>query len=354
MRALRWHDREDVRLDDVPQPEPTPLLDALVRVDLCGLCGTDLAEYRSGPGMIRRDRHPLSGQEPPVTLGHEFVGTLVEGRSPDGTIAPGARVTVDACLRCGTCAACVRGDYHRCRYGGSIGLHSDGGFARYAAVPGACLVAVPEGVTDEQAALTEPFAVALHALERGGYAAGDTVVVFGFGPIGAAAALVAQALGASPVVVELDPVRAAAAERLGLSTLDAGDDVHRRVRAVVGGGGADVVVESTGVAAVVPQAVECAARGGRIVLAGLPSRPSEIDVRRLTLFERSLVGSLGYRHDCSKILGLVAAGRLDPAAIVTDVVALDDAVALVQRLASGPGTTIKALVALADDPIPPS
>jgi (R,R)-butanediol dehydrogenase/meso-butanediol dehydrogenase/diacetyl reductase len=348
MLALRWHGREDVRLDDVQAPQLTPLLDALIEVELCGLCGTDLAEYRHGPGMIRMSPHPLSGQQPPITLGHELVGTLVEGSSPDGTITPGMRVTVDACLRCGTCAACVRGDYHRCRYGGSIGLHSDGGFARHVAVPGACLVAVPDSVTDRQAALTEPFAVGLHALERGGLRTGDTIAVLGFGPIGAATALVAQALGAAPVVVELDPLRLAAAQRLGLTVVEGGEDVHRRVRAAVGGGGADVVVESTGAAAVVPQAIECAARGGRIVLAGLPSRASEIDGRRLTLFERSLVGSLGYRHDCPRILALVDAGRLDPSAIVTDVVPLGEAVELIQRLAGGPGTTIKALVAIGD------
>src|SRR4051794_15884102 len=126
MRALRWHDRADIRLEDVPEPEATPLLDALIAVDLCGICGTDLSEYKHGPGMIRRSPHPLSGQEPPITLGHELVGTLVSGQSPDGSITPGARVTVDACLRCGHCSACIRGEYHRCRYGGSIGLHSNG------------------------------------------------------------------------------------------------------------------------------------------------------------------------------------------------------------------------------------
>lgn len=346
MRALRWHGPRDIRLDDVPEPTTTATLDALIALDLCGICGTDLAEYRDGPGMIASSPHPLSGRQPPITLGHEFVGTLREGRSPDGTIVPGMRVTVDACLRCGVCSACVRGDYHRCRYGGSIGLHSDGGFAAVVAVPAACLVAVPDGVTDLQAALTEPFAVGLHALERGGLGPGDTVVVLGFGPIGAASALVAQALGAAPVVVERHEGRRAAAERLGLRTVDAGEGLARRIRQSVGGGGADVVVESTGVAALVPQAVECASRGGRIVLAGLPHETSSVDMRRLTLFERSLIGTLGYRHDCPRVLALVAAGRLDPEVIVTDVVPLGEAVSTIERLATGPGSSIKTLVQL--------
>lgn len=346
MQALRWHGREDIRLDDVEQPQQTALLNAVIEVELCGICGTDLSEYRYGPQMIRSTPHPLSGEAPPITLGHEFVGRLVDGTSLDRSINPGDRVTVDACLRCGECSACVRGDYHRCRYGGSIGLHSDGGFARFVAVPSACLVAVPDEVSDEQAALTEPLAVGLHALERADYRAGDIVVVLGYGPIGAGVALLAQALGAAPVVVELDPVRLKAAADLGFATVAGGEDMPRRVKEIVGKAGADIVVESTGAAPVLPDAIACAARGGRIVLAGLPSRSSEIDARQITLYERSLVGSLGYRHDCPKVLELVRAGRLDPSLIVTDRVPLSDATSTIEQLAAGPGATIKALVSL--------
>jgi len=344
MRALRWHGRNDVRLDEVPEPRTRPSADALIEVSRCGICGTDVAELTSGPGMIRLSPHPLSGEEPPVTLGHELVGTLVEGSSPDGSIQPGARVTVDACLRCGVCAACQRGDYHLCRYGGSVGLHLDGGFAPLVAVPGYTLVAVPDQVTDDQAALTEPFAVALHGLERARVAAGNDVLVLGFGPIGAATALVAQALGATPYVVEIDASRRALATELGLAVLDSGDDLPRRVRKQLGDGGADVVVESTGVAAVAAVAVECAARGGRIALLGLPKEATMLDMRRLTLFERSLVGSLGYRHDLPRVLRLAAAGVLDPAKIVSLTVGLAEARSALEMMASSPSGNIKVLV----------
>jgi (R,R)-butanediol dehydrogenase/meso-butanediol dehydrogenase/diacetyl reductase len=343
MQALRWHGREDVRIDEVPEPAVGPVADALIEVSLCGICGTDAAELRYGPAMIRTSPHPLTAQAPPVTLGHELVGTLVAG-SHD-TIPPGSRVTVDACLRCGTCTACQRGDYHRCRLGGSVGLHLDGAFAPLVAVPGYTLVAVPDDVTDRQAALTEPFAVALHGLERAQLAAGHDVLVLGFGPIGAASALVARALGATSYVVEPHEGRRAAAERLGLATLDGGDDLPRRARRELGDGGADVVVDSTGVADVVPIAIECAARGGRIALLGLPMSASAVDTRRLTLFERSLVGSLGYRHDLPRVLALVAGGRLDPASIVGATVALDEAPDALRRQAFEPSEIIKVVVA---------
>jgi (R,R)-butanediol dehydrogenase / meso-butanediol dehydrogenase / diacetyl reductase len=344
VRALRWHGRDDVRLDDVPEPETDEHNDAIIDVALCGICGTDTAELRSGPLMIRNTPHPLTGQSAPVTLGHEFVGTLRHGSSPDGRITPGSRVTVDACIRCNRCRACQRGDYHLCRSGGSIGLHLDGGFAPVVTVPGYTLVAVPDTVTDEQAALTEPFAVALHGLERAGTRAGDDVLILGFGPIGAACALISRALGARPHVVELQPARRERADSLGLRTLDPGEDLVRRVRKGLGDGGADVVIESTGVAEVIPLAIECATRGGRIALLGLPKDSSAVDARRLTLFERSLVGSLGYRHDLPRVLSLVADGHLDPAALVGSTSGLADAPAVLHHQAFEAGGIVKALI----------
>jgi (R,R)-butanediol dehydrogenase/meso-butanediol dehydrogenase/diacetyl reductase len=254
-------------------------------------------------------------------------------------------VTVDACIRCGTCAACRRGDYHLCRRGGSVGLHLDGALAPLVAVPGYTLVPVPDAVTDEQAALTEPFAVALHGLDRAGASAGRDVLVLGFGAIGAASALVARALGAMPHVVEIHEGRRSRAQALGFPTLDPGADLPRRVRRQLGDGGADVVIESTGVAAMAPVAVECAARGGRIALLGLPSDSCALDARRLTLFERSLVGSLGYRHDLPRVLALVAAGRLDPSVLVGAMVRLDEAADALHRQAFAQDDTIKVLVA---------
>jgi (R,R)-butanediol dehydrogenase/meso-butanediol dehydrogenase/diacetyl reductase len=340
MQALRWHAAGDLRLEEVPDPEtPEPGM-AIVEVALCGICGSDLAEFRAGPKMIRPTPHPLTGRKPPLTLGHEFSGRVLSAwRWPEGT-----RVTADACWRCGTCDACVQGDYHRCRYGGSIGLHSDGAFAERVVVPEYTLVALPDAVSDEAGALTEPLAVGLHALDRGDTRAGDQVLVLGFGPIGAASALLARALGATATVVELDPARRERADAMGFAVLEPGEDLPRRVRQAVGGGGATVVVESTGVAAVLPQAIECARRGGRIVAVGISGAPSELDASRLVLFERSLVGSLGYRHDLPRIVELVATGVLDPLPLIAETVPLAQAPDAFASLDADPRGRIKVLV----------
>jgi (R,R)-butanediol dehydrogenase/meso-butanediol dehydrogenase/diacetyl reductase len=345
--ALRWHGREDVRLDDVPEPCLRGALDTLVAVALCGICGTDVAETKAGPLMIRTTPHPLTGQAPPVTLGHELVGRVVAQRDePFRALAHGQRVTADACLRCGRCAACLRGDYHQCRLGGSIGLHVDGGFAPLVALPSYLLIPVPDGVEDAAAAQTEPFAVALHGLERAGLSPGDDVVVFGFGPIGAASALLARALGARPHVIEIDDTRRTTAEQLGLRTLDPGEDLVKHVRKTIGDGGAQVAVESTGVASVAPTAVECTMRGGRVALLGLPKEPVNLDLRRLTLFERSLVGSLGYRHDLPRVLALMEDGSIDPLGLLGPMVTLAEAADELLRQTRRTPASIKTLVAV--------
>jgi (R,R)-butanediol dehydrogenase/meso-butanediol dehydrogenase/diacetyl reductase len=343
MQALRWHAAGDLRVEEVPDLErPGPGM-VIVEVARCGICGSDLAEFRAGPKMIRSTPHPLTGRNAPLTLGHEFAGRVVAADDAEAWPA-GTRVTADACWRCGHCAACVSGDYHLCRYGGSIGLHSDGAFAPYVAVPKYTLVRVPDGVSDAAAAMTEPLAVGLHALDRGQTRAGDAVLVLGFGPIGAASALLARALGATPVVVELDPARRERAEALGVATLEVGEDLPRRVRRAVGGGGAPVVIESTGVPAVLPQAVECASRGGRVVCVGLTGEPSPLDSSRLTFYERSLVGSLGYRHDLPRVVKMVADGLVDPEPLINETVPLAEAPEAFASLASASGGRIKVMV----------
>lgn len=343
MKALRWHRAGDVRLDDVERPLPGPG-QALVEVSFCGVCGSDLSEFREGPKMIREEPHPLTGRQPPITLGHEFSGVVVALGEGTSGLPVGSRVTADACWRCGRCAACQAGDYHRCRYGGSIGLHSDGAFASHVVVPDYCLVPLDDAVSDQVGAMTEPFAVALHALERGGLSAADELLVLGFGPIGAAAALTGRALGARVLVVEPDARRTAIAADCGFTVLAAGDDLQRRVRAEARGGGADVVVDSTGVAAVLPQAVECAKRGGRVVLVGLGGAPATLSCDRLVLLERALVGSLGYRHDLPKVVKLFAEGLVDPSALIGEIIPLEEAPKMFESLTRDSGGVVKVLV----------
>lgn len=329
MRAAVWHAARDIRVDDVPAPGDPGAGEVLVAVDLACICASDLAEYRDGPHVIPARRpHRLTGRLAPVTLGHEFVGRVVAAGPDVPGLSAGDRVCGDACLRCGTCFWCRRGEYNICASGGSVGLHADGAFAPYLKVPGYTLHRVPDEVGDRAAAVVEPLAVGLHGLRRGRFEAGETVVVVGFGMVGAAVTLVASAIGAGRViVVEPAPRRAEAARRAGATdVLAPGAELRSEVHARTAGRGADVVLDCTGRGDVLPVSVELSRRGGRVVLCGLAHQPSALRGDRLVYFEREVIGSLGYRHDHEAVLRLLAAGKVDVGWLFAPAIRLDDIV----------------------------
>lgn len=347
MQALRWHGRADLRLDDVEEPDSPGPGEALIDVRTCGICGTDLHEYQHGPNMIRQKPHPLTGAEPPLTLGHEFSGTLLQLGDAVPGFSAGDRVTVDPCIRCGRCRWCVRGEYHICVSGGSIGLASDGAFARTVRVPVECLVRIPDGVPDEQAALAEPLAVGMHAVSRAQVAMGDTVVVLGAGPIGVAVLLSARLAGASSIVVsEPNADRAARAAALGATEVydPTTTDVRREVFLRTGRIGPDVVIEATGRPELVQLAVTTVRRGGRVALAGISDADLQVNLRQVVLYERSIHGSLGYNFDIPRVLDLMATGRLDASSLITGVRPLSEGPDVFAELAADRGRHLKVLL----------
>lgn len=346
MQALYWYAARDVRLADADEPVLQPAT-AIVEIAFCGLCGTDVHEYAHGPVMIRTGPHPLSGQAPPVILGHEFSGRIaaIDGGPPG--LAVGTRVVADPCLRCGTCRWCQRGDYHICARGGSLGLAADGGLARYVRVPVVQLHAVPDAVPDEHAALAEPLAVGLHAATRAGVAPGDRVLVLGAGPIGLAALIGARIAGAAAVFVsEPNPARARLAESLGAAgVLDpSAVDVRAAAFARTGRIGPDAVIDGTGRPDAIALGLRTLRRGGRMAVAGISPSELSVDLRQLVLFERTIAGSLGYNFDIPRVLELMAAGRIDAAPLVTAIRPLAAGAATLDELSEPEHRHVKVLL----------
>ncbi len=200
MQAVRWHAPRDVRLDEVPAPS-APRGEVIVEVAACGLCGSDLHEYLHGRVDIPKRPHPLTGVMPPVTLGHEFAGRVVALGPGVGDFRPGDRVAVNPCLTCGECAWCRRGQSNLCAKLGTLGLSRDGALAPLVAVPTSGCHRLPAEVDDEQAAVVEPLAVAVHACARARLQGGERVAVIGGGAIGLLVLQVLRAKGAAFVVV---------------------------------------------------------------------------------------------------------------------------------------------------------
>lgn len=346
MLALRWHGRRDVRIDDVELR--LDLAPGMIEVEVayCGICGSDLAEYAFGPFAIRTTPHRLTGQAPPLTLGHELSGRVV-AVGPDVTaVRIGDRVSADACWRCERCEACRSGLYNRCTEGGSIGLSSDGAFASRVRFPAYCAVKLPDVVSDRAGAVLEPLAVGLHALDRGGARAGQSVIVLGFGPIGAATAAVASAMGLRAIVSEPHLGRRHRAQQLGHETFapeGTARDIARAARERTDGG-AHLVIECSGVAAALAAAPDMTRRGGNIVVVGLPKELVDLDIARLVLYERGLIGTLGYANDLPRVAEMIAQGTIDAESLVTRVVPLDQAPAVFEQLSTDPGADIKVLV----------
>jgi threonine dehydrogenase-like Zn-dependent dehydrogenase len=314
MRAAVYHGRGDVRVEDVPQPSEPAATEVLLEVTRGAICGTDASEYATGPHLIPRGAGP-------VVLGHEFTGRVVAAGSEVEGLRPGMRVVPGAGMWCGACPACKAGRTNLCRRYYTLGLQADGGLAEYALAPSAMCLPVPDGCSDDAAAIAQPFAVALHAVRRGGIQPGETVVVVGVGGIGAFIVAAAKARGAAPVVAaDIREARLEHARDLGADHLVdvRSDDLVETVQNLTGGDGADAVVEASGRDGAAARAAACARRGGRVVLVGLPAQAQLLELSRLTLAEIDLIATVAHvcKVDLPEALGILAS--TDIAQVVTD------------------------------------
>jgi L-iditol 2-dehydrogenase len=262
MKALVLHAVGDARYETIPRREPGPG-EVRVHVGFCGVCGSDI------PRTFVKGTYSF-----PTVCGHEFAGTVDAVGDGVDQYRPGDRVAVFPLLWCGKCPACELGRYVQCYDYDYLGSRSDGAFAEYVVAPVRNLLPVPDGVTLEEAAMTEPASVALHAARRGGCTLGQTVAVFGAGPIGLMVAQWARAMGASQVAVfDILPDKIELAKQLGfdLSYNSRQFDPVKKIGELTGGQGAHVCIESAGVPATFLQATAATRRGGRMVILGNPA-----------------------------------------------------------------------------------
>jgi (R,R)-butanediol dehydrogenase/meso-butanediol dehydrogenase/diacetyl reductase len=320
-------------------------------VDWCGICGTDVDEYLTGPHWIPTTRpNPLTGACAPLTLGHEFAGEIVAAGDDVRGLQAGDRVAPDTLIYCGHCFWCQRHQVHLCESLAALGLMADGGLAEFCVAPARMCVRLPPALPSDHAALAEPLAVAVHALRRGRLAPGETMAVVGAGAVGLCMLQAALHGGARRVVVvEPDPSRRQLALTLGAHrAVDATDPGWLdAARDVTGGRGPDLTMECGGRVASVAAAIEVARRGGRIVLVGFPNHPGTLDFAALVGSEKEIIGSLShvYDEDFAAAIDLLSDRRVRVDALITDRLQLDTVVEQgFERLASGDRRAIKILV----------
>lgn len=330
MKAAVWHQKGDIRIEEVPLPSPGPG-QVKVRIKVCGICGSDLHEFRTGPFIIPVRPHPLTGRQGgPVILGHEFSAEVIETGEGVTRFSVGDRVVVNPLIYCGECPYCQRGQHIMCTKLGTVGFAADGAFAEYGVFFEYALLKLPDTVTDDRGAFVEPLAVAVHAVNRSRMQIGDAVVVVGAGPIGLLVMQACMAAGASRVfVVEPMKARRDIAQKTGAAAvIDPTEaDPGKAVGSLTDGLRADRAFDCVGNQASFNTAVQVTGRRAGICVVGLALKPIEVPFIRLWGHEKEITFSSGYENEFPAAIAYLADGRVRVEPLISDRIPLDDLVA---------------------------
>lgn len=325
MKAAVWYGKKDIRIEEVAE-KPVKDNQVKVRVAWAGICGSDLHEYEEGPVFVPVEKEDaLTGEKAPITMGHEFAGVVEEVGANVTKYKVGDRVVINPTLTYGNKPEDLDA------YDGFsfIGLHGDGGFAKYVNVPESNVYALPETLTLQDGALVEPTAVAVQAVKEGNMKFGDTVAIYGAGPIGLLTVIAAKAAGASKIfVMDLSETRLAKAKELGAThIINSGQqNPVEAIKAVVPDG-VDVSFEVAGVAPTFKQAIDSTKARGTMVIVSIFARPIEWHPLQLTNTGVKITSAIAYTPTTfQQTVDLMGTGQLKPQGIVTSVIQLDDIV----------------------------
>lgn len=329
MRAARFYDQEDIRIEDIERPTAGPD-DVLIDIAWCGICGTDIHEYQDGPIFIppKGSPHPVTGEEAPITLGHEFSGTVADVGNNVTDLKVGQNVVVEPYVihkeYWGT------DNYHLTPDQNFIGLAGGGGgLAEQIAVDQHWVHPIPDNLPLDEAALIEPLAVAYHAVERSEAKAGDVALIGGAGPIGLLTAAVAKAQGLTTIMSELSKKRIETAQETGVADHVVNPqevDVVEEVLKITDGKGADVGFEATSVDVVLNTIFSAVKKAGVIVNVSIWGHKPEANLADLVTKEQDLRGTIGYYNSHEPCIELASSGKVDLKPFITHKIALDELV----------------------------
>ncbi|ODM20177.1 hypothetical protein SI65_05165 [Aspergillus cristatus] len=330
MKSVRFHGPGDIRVDEIDEPF-CRAGEVKIRPAFVGICGSDLHEYMSGPILIPKEPHNITKTKFPVTLGHEFAGTVEEVGDGVTNVSPGQRVVVRPTIYDGCCNSCKLGIEYCCENIGFIGLSGyGGGMAKYMTAPSNHFYPIPDKVSLEAAALIEPLAVSWHAVNVSPFKPGHNVLIVGGGPIGIGILQVLKLQGAKNVMVsEMTESRKRFALEYGAThVLDPSQvDVAEKVREITNGIGADVVYDTAGVEIALNSAIRaCRTHGSIVNIAVWQKRPA-IHVNDLMYHEIKYEGATLYDEESFRdVIRALSYGQLQPEKMITGKIRLDEVV----------------------------
>jgi L-iditol 2-dehydrogenase len=329
MNALVLTEYNRFEYKQMPQPAIADD-EVLVRVKACGICGSDVHGMDGSTGR----------RQPPIIMGHEAAGVIVETGPDAAGWSKGDRVTFDSTVYCGACRFCRAGQINLCDNRRVLGVSCDdyrqhGAFAEYVSVPRHILYPLPDAVSFVQAAMVEPLSIASHAVGRTRIAPGDTALVVGTGMIGLFIVQSLRAAGCARIVaVDIDPDRLDLACRFGADLALRSDrcDVEAEVLNHTDGLGADVAFEAVGINETVYAAVTSVRKGGSVVLVGNVSPAVQLPLQTVVTREISISGSCASCGEYPQCLDRIASGAIDVAGLITAEAPLSEGASWFKRL----------------------
>ena len=316
--------------------------DVLIRVEACGICGSDVHGYDGSSGR----------RIPPIVMGHEAAGTIVEVGSAVRGLSQGDRVTLDSTVYCGQCANCLRGQINLCDQRQVLGVSCGeyrraGAFAEYVAAPARIVHKLPDSISFPEASMLEAVAVAMHAVSLPETPPDSTALVIGAGTIGLLILQALRATGCSRVfITDVDSTRLKLAKELGATeTILADADTLARVSALSGGMGVDVALEAVGLTETIKSAIQSVRKGGTVVLVGNISPEVTIPLQVVVSRQIRLQGSCASSGEYPRAIELMATGAINVKPLISAIAPLEDGPRWFERLYSHEPNLMKVVLA---------
>ena len=320
MKALLMEKYKTLSFTDVPDPQITAPDDIIVKVKAVSICGSDVHGFDGSTGR----------RQPPIIMGHEAAGEVVETGKAVTSFKKGDRITFDSTIYCGDCFFCRNGQVNLCDNRMVIGVSCDeyrrhGAFAEYVAVPERVCYHLPAGLGWEEAAVTEPAAVAAHAFRLTPVGLNDTVAVVGAGLIGLLLIDVLRAAGSGKIIaLDTDPARRETARARGVDAVFDPADCYEAIRALTGGRGVDRAFEAVGAETPVKTAISLTRKGGSVTLIGNISPSVAIPLQDVVTRQISLIGSCAIGGEYPIVLDLMGRNRIDVKSLISKTAPLSE------------------------------
>ncbi len=341
MKSLLLSAYNHLEIADLPAPQPGAG-EVLVRVEACGICGSDVHGYDGSSGR----------RIPPIVMGHEAAGVVAAVGPEVQGFTKGDRVTFDSTVYCGTCAYCTRGEINLCENRQVIGVscgdyRRHGAFAEYVALPQRILYHLPDQLSFAEAAMLEAASVALHAVHLSETRDRGTALVIGAGMIGLLTLQAARAAGCKPVfIADVDQTRLNLAGQIG-----AGEVLHlsgaalvAEVRKLTHGRGVDLAYEAVGRDETVTAAIDCTRKGGTVTLIGNIAPEVKLPLQKVVTRQIRLQGSCASAGEYPQAIELIASGKIKVQPLITAVAPLEEGPRWFERLHAGEPNLMKVIL----------